>query len=334
MPWCSIKICGRKDSDFSPFNSAYPERLHFFKSFAQRGIQEGRTSIFTHISESIFMSVEELENISSQVRRDIVRMTNGASSGHPGGSLGCTDFLVALYWKIMSIDPQNWDMDGKNEDVFFLSNGHISPVWYSVLSRKGYFPVPELSTFRKINSRLQGHPATEEGLPGIRIASGSLGQGMSAALGTALSKKLNGDSHTVFSLHGDGEIQEGQIWEAAIFAAHNKVDNLISVIDYNGQQIDGPVNEVMGLGDLRAKWLAFGWDVLEMDGHDIANILEVMAEAKSRTGNGKPVMILMTTVMGKGVDFMAGTHKWHGVAPNDEQLEKALMQLEETLGDY
>lgn len=276
----------------------------------------------------------ELEQIASQVRRDIVRMTHGASSGHPGGSLGCADFFTALYFNVMDIDPANWDMDGRGEDLFFLSNGHISPVWYSVLARKGYFDVPELATFRKIDSRLQGHPATEEGLEGIRVASGSLGQGLSVALGAGLTKKLNNDSGIIYTLHGDGEMQEGQIWEAAIFAAHEKVDNIISTIDYNGQQIDGPVEDVMSLGSLKDKWTSFGWEVLEMDGHNMSEILETLTRAKSMTGKGKPIMILMTTAMGRGVDFMEGTHKWHGVAPNDEQLENALSQLTETLGDY
>lgn len=279
-------------------------------------------------------SIEELNQIASQVRRDIVRMTNGSASGHPGGSLGCADFFTALYWNVMNIDPSNWDMDGKGEDLFFLSNGHISPVWYSVLARSGYFSVPELATFRKINSRLQGHPATEEGLEGIRVASGSLGQGLSVALGAAVTKKLNGEDSIVYTLHGDGEMQEGQIWEAALYGAHNKVDNIISTIDYNGQQIDGPVDEVMSLGDLRGKWESFGWTVLEMDGHDMGAILSTLEQAKSMCGQGKPIMILMTTVMGKGVDYMEGTHKWHGVAPNDEELAVALDQLEETLGDY
>ncbi|NQX92133.1 MAG: transketolase [Flavobacteriales bacterium] len=279
-------------------------------------------------------STQELEQIASQVRRDIVRMVHAVSSGHPGGSLGCTDFFVHLYFKEMNIDPANWNMDGKGEDLFFLSNGHISPVWYSVLSRRGYFPVSELATFRKIDSRLQGHPATEEGLEGIRVASGSLGQGLSVALGAAQAKKLNGDSSMVFTLHGDGEMQEGQIWEAAMYAAHHKIDNIISTIDYNGQQIDGSLEDVISLGDLRMKWEAFGWLVLEMDGHNMESIAATMKEAKAKAGNGKPVMILMTTDMGKGVDFMEGTHKWHGVAPNDEQLQDALGQLEETLGDY
>ncbi|MFT6410554.1 MAG: transketolase [Flavobacteriales bacterium] len=234
----------------------------------------------------------------------------------------------------MNTKAPQFEMDGKGEDLFFLSNGHISPVWYSTLARRGYFPVPELSTFRKLNTRLQGHPATEEGLEGIRIASGSLGQGLSAGLGAAQTKKLNGDDSLVYTLHGDGELQEGQIWEAAIYAAHHKVDNIISTIDYNGQQIDGSLEDVMNMGNLRAKWEAFGWTVLEMDGHNIDAIKATMAEAKGLTGNGKPIMIIMTTSMGKGVDFMEGTHKWHGVAPNDEQLASALSQLEETLGDY
>jgi len=266
------------------------------------------------------MNTSELQSIASQVRRDIVRMVNAVNSGHPGGSLGCTDYFVTLYFDIMNTKAPQFEMDGKGEDLFFLSNGHISPVWYSTLARRGYFPVPELSTFRKLNTRLQGHPATEEGLEGIRIASGSLGQGLSVGLGAAQTKKLNGDDSIVYTLHGDGELQEGQIWEAAIYAAHHKVDNLISTIDYNGQQIDGSLEDVMSMGNLRAKWEAFGWTVLEMDGHNIDAIKATMAEAKGLTGNGKPIMIIMTTSMGKGVDFMEGTHKWHGVAPNDEQL--------------
>jgi transketolase len=280
------------------------------------------------------MNTSELQSIASQVRRDIVRMVNAVNSGHPGGSLGCTDYFVTLYFDIMNTKAPQFEMDGKGEDLFFLSNGHISPVWYSTLARRGYFPVPELSTFRKLNTRLQGHPATEEGLEGIRIASGSLGQGLSAGLGAAQTKKLNGDDSLVYTLHGDGDLQEGQIWEAAIYAAHHKVDNIISTIDYNGQQIDGSLEDVMNMGNLRAKWEAFGWTVLEMDGHNIDAIKATMAEAKGLTGNGKPIMIIMTTSMGKGVDFMEGTHKWHGVAPNDEQLASALSQLEETLGDY
>ena len=279
-------------------------------------------------------STEELKKIASQVRRDIVRMVHAVNSGHPGGSLGCTDYFVALYFRVMNVNSSNWNMDGKGEDLFFLSNGHISPVWYSVLSRKGYFPVSELSTFRKINTRLQGHPTTHEGLPGIRVASGSLGQGLSVAIGAALAKKLNNDKSTVFTLHGDGEIQEGQIWEAAMYAAHNKVDNLISAIDVNGQQIDGPTSKVLSLGNIRAKWEAFGWLVLEMNGNDMDEVVKTLEHAKTLTGKGQPIMILMKTEMGKGVDFMEGTHKWHGVAPNDAELEKALSQLEMTLGDY
>lgn len=279
-------------------------------------------------------SILELEKTASQVRRDIVRMVHAVNSGHPGGSLGCTDYLVALYFEIMHHQPQPFDMDGKNQDVFFLSNGHISPVFYSVLARSGYFPTKELATFRKLNSRLQGHPTTHEGLPGVRISSGSLGQGLSNAIGAALTKKLNNDKSIVFSLHGDGELQEGQIWEAAMYAAHNKVDNLISCIDCNGQQIDGSTKEVMDLGDLTAKWHAFGWDVLHMNGNNMQNIIETINKAKTHLGKQKPVMIIMKTEMGNGVDFMMGSHKWHGVAPNDEQLAVALGQLEETLGDY
>ncbi len=280
------------------------------------------------------MTSSELSKVASQVRRDIVRMVHAVSSGHPGGSLGCTDFLVNLYFKQMNINPSKWDMDGKNEDLFFLSNGHISPVWYSVLARKGYFQVSELATFRKINTRLQGHPATEEGLEGIRVASGSLGQGLSVALGAAESKKLNGDNSIIYTLHGDGELQEGQVWEAAMYAAANKIDNVISTVDYNGQQIDGSLEQVLAMGDLRAKWEAFGWDVREMDGHKMDEISSTLEKAKADCGNGKPIMLIMTTSMGKGVDFMEGTHKWHGIAPNDEQLAEALGQLEETLGDY
>lgn len=282
----------------------------------------------------IMKNTQELQDVASQVRRDIVRMVHKVQSGHPGGSLGCTDFLVSLYFDQMNIDPSKWDMDGKGEDLFFLSNGHISPVWYSVLSRRGYFPVAELGTFRHINSRLQGHPATEEGLEGIRVASGSLGQGLSVALGAAQTKKLNGDKGIVYTLHGDGEMQEGQIWEAAMYAAHHKIDNIISTIDYNGQQIDGSLEDVMSLGNLGDKWRAFGWEVMEMNGHDFENIRETLNKAKAQLGNGKPIMILMHTDMGHGVDFMSGTHEWHGIAPNDEQLAKALAQLPETLGDY
>ena len=279
-------------------------------------------------------SADELTKICSQVRRDIVRMVHAVNSGHPGGSLGCTEFFVALYFEILKHDPGNFTMDGKGNDLFFLSNGHISPVFYSVLARCGYFEVNELATFRKINSRLQGHPTTHEGLPGVRIASGSLGQGLSVAIGACLSKKLNGDDRLIYSLHGDGEMQEGQVWEAAMFASAKKIDNLISTIDVNGQQIDGSTETVLSLGDLRAKWQAFGWEVLEMTGKDMANVLATMSTAKSYTGKGKPVMVLMKTVMGQGVDFMMGSHKWHGIAPNDDQLKQALGQLEETIGDY
>ena len=275
-----------------------------------------------------------LHDIAAQVRRDIVRMVHGASSGHPGGSLGCTDFLVRLYFEEMKIDPGQWNMDGRDEDVFFLSNGHISPVWYSVLARRGYFDVAELATFRKLDSRLQGHPATEEGLPGIRVASGSLGQGLSVACGAAQAKKLNGDDRWVYSLHGDGELQEGQIWEAALYAAHHRIDNLISFVDWNGQQIDGPVEDVMTLGNLAAKWEAFGWAVLQCDGHDQDSLAEAFNKARSAGGQGQPVMVLMKTDMGRGVDFMEGTHQWHGVAPDDGQLASALDQLTSSLADY
>ncbi|SFB84705.1 transketolase [Parapedobacter composti] len=277
--------------------------------------------------------ISKLEHIASQVRRDIVRMVHACQSGHPGGSLGCTDYFVALYFNIMK-RKAGFDMDGIGEDIFFLSNGHISPVFYSTLARAGYFEVSELATFRKINSRLQGHPTTHEGLPGVRVASGSLGQGLSVAIGAARAKKLNQDNHLVYVLMGDGEQQEGQIWEAAMYAPHNKVDNLIATIDYNGQQIDGATEDVLSLGNLKAKWDAFGWDVLEMNGNAMSEVVAGLSEAKSRTGKGKPVLILMKTEMGNGVDFMMGSHKWHGVAPNDEQLAAALAQLEETLGDY
>jgi transketolase len=279
-------------------------------------------------------NIQKLKDTASQVRRDIIRMVHGAASGHPGGSLGCTDFLTALYFEIMDHNPEKFEMDGKNQDLFFLSNGHISPVWYSVLSRVGYFPVSELSTFRKLNSRLQGHPTPEEGLPGVRVASGSLGQGLSVACGAALTKKLNNDNKLVYTLHGDGELQEGQIWEAAMYAAANKIDNLIATVDYNGQQIDGPVEDVLSLGNLKAKWESFGWTTMEMNGNDMEDILKVVSAAKANTGKGKPVVILMKTEMGYGVDFMQGTHKWHGAAPNDEQKDNALSQLAETLGDY
>lgn len=279
-------------------------------------------------------SIDQLQKISSQVRRDIVRMVHAHQSGHPGGSLGCADFLTSLYFNCMNHHPSPFSMDGKGEDLFFLSNGHISPLWYSVLARSGYFPVSELATFRAINSRLQGHPTTHEGLPGVRMSSGSLGQGLSVAVGAALAKKLNGDKSIVYSLHGDGELQEGQNWEAIMFAAAKKVDNLIATVDHNNQQIDGTVQDVLSLGDLRAKWEAFGWDVLQMNGNNTEEIIQTLKKAKEHTGKGKPVVILMTTVMGYGVDFMMNSHKWHGVAPNDEQLKKALEQLPETLGDY
>ena len=278
--------------------------------------------------------IATLQRIASQVRRDIVRQVHGVQSGHPGGSLGCADFFTALYFNILHHQPTPWDMDGTGQDLFFLSNGHISPVFYSVLARSGYFPVSELATFRKIDSRLQGHPTTHDGLPGVRMASGSLGQGLSVALGAALAKKMNGDDRLVYTLHGDGELQEGQIWEAAMFAAGKKVDNLISTVDYNGRQIDGDVDDVLPLGDLKGKWVAFGWDVLETNGNDMAALFTTMAEAKARTGKGKPVMVLMRTEMGQGVDFMMNSHEWHGIAPNDQQLAAALAQLEETLGDY
>ena len=278
-------------------------------------------------------SIEDLKKTASQVRRDIVRMVHKAQSGHPGGSLGCTEFFTALYFSEMQHNP-DFKMDGKEEDVFVLSNGHISPVFYSVLARSGYFDLKELNTFREINSRLQGHPATHEGLPGVRVASGSLGQGLSVAVGLALSKRLNNDNRFVYALTGDGELQEGQIWEALLFAAHHQVDNLIVTVDWNGQQIDGPNDEVISLGDLRAKWLSFGWKVLEMEGNDMESVVKGLRAAKAETGKGKPVVILMKTDMGYGVDFMQGTHKWHGIAPNDDQAEKALAQLEETLGDY
>ena len=277
--------------------------------------------------------MSSLSQTASQVRRDIVRMVHGVQSGHPGGSLGCADFLTALYFKFMKHDP-SFHMDGKGEDVFILSNGHISPVFYSVLARSGYFPVQELASFRKINSRLQGHPATHEHLPGVRIASGSLGQGMSVALGVAVSKKMNNDPQLVYSLHGDGELQEGQIWEAVMFAAHHKIDNLISTIDWNGQQIDGPTDKVISLGNIRSKFEAFGWETLEMQGNDMDDVIAVLEKAKTASGKGKPIAIMMHTTMGKGVDFMENDHNWHGVAPNDDQLAKALTQLPETLGDY
>jgi transketolase len=280
------------------------------------------------------MNSADLSALATQVRRDIVRMVHAVQSGHPGGSLGCTDFLVKLYMDVMRIDPANFTMDGTGEDLFFLSNGHISPVWYSVLARRGYFPVAELATFRKLNSRLQGHPATEEGLPGIRVASGSLGQGLSVALGAAQVKTLNGEDTWVYSLHGDGELQEGQIWEAAMYAAHHRIDNVVSFVDCNGQQIDGSTDQVMSLGSLRAKWEAFGWRVLEANGHDFEDLDRVFTEAHRARGTGVPTLVLMRTDMGRGVDFMEGTHEWHGIAPSDAQLEEALNQLESTLEDY
>ncbi len=278
-------------------------------------------------------SITELEKIASQIRRDILRQVHSCSSGHPGGSLGCADFFTALYFHVMEHD-KDFKMDGKNEDVFYLSNGHISPVFYSALARSGYFPVDELATFRKINSRLQGHPTTHEGLPGVRVATGSLGQGLSVGIGMALGKKLNNDDKTIYVLTGDGELQEGQIWEAALFAAHNKVDNLIVTVDSNGRQIDGDTDDVMSLGSLEDKWTSFGWEVLHMEGNDMEKVVAGLQTAKQKSGNGKPVIIIMNTEMGFPIDFMMGTHKWHGVAPNDEQLENALGQLEETLGDY
>lgn len=278
--------------------------------------------------------IQQLTDLTTQVRRDILRMVHGVSSGHPGGSLGCAEFLVCLYNEVMDIKLP-FTMDGKGEDLFFLSNGHISPIFYSVLARRGFFPVSELSTFRKLDTRLQGHPTPCEGLEGIRIASGSLGQGLSVAIGAALAKKLNGDSHLVYTLHGDGELQEGQIWEGAMYAAGKGVDNLIATVDYNGKQIDGPTDKVLPLGDLKAKFEAFGWSVVTIEkGNDIAAILEGLKVAKALTGKGKPVCILLHTEMGHGVDFMMGTHAWHGKAPNDEQLAKALAQNPETLGDY
>ena len=280
-------------------------------------------------------SIDEMKQIAAQVRRDIVRMVHAVNSGHPGGSLGCTDYFVSLYFRVMNYKPQPFNMDGEGEDLFFLSNGHISPVWYSVLARAGFFEVSELATFRKINSRLQGHPATEEGLPGIRVASGSLGQGLSVAVGAAQAKKLNKDENLVYVLMGDGELEEGQVWEAAMYAAHHKIDNLIATVDQNGQQIDGSTEDVMSLGNLRAKFEAFGWHVLEADGNNFETLLPALDEAKAATGKGKPVMILMNTEMGFGVDYMMGSHKWHGVAPNDEQLEIALQQLAvEKASDY
>ncbi|MDA9951973.1 transketolase [Chitinophagales bacterium] len=279
-------------------------------------------------------NISNLEQLASQVRRDILRMVHAVNSGHPGGSMGCTEFFIALYKELMDHDP-SFNMDGNNEDVFFLSNGHISPVFYSVLARSGYFPVEELKTFRKINTRLQGHPTTHEHLPGVRIASGSLGQGMSVAIGAALSKRRNKDPKLIYSLHGDGELQEGQIWEATLFASANKVDNYIATIDVNRQQIDGPTDEVMAMGSIRKKFEAFGWEVMDIqEGNDMQAVMTGMQKAKTLTGNGKPVCVLLHTEMGYGVDFMQGTHHWHGKAPNDDQLANALGQLEESIGDY
>ena len=278
--------------------------------------------------------IQKLKTIASQVRRDIVRMVHAQNSGHPGGSLGCADFLTALYFEIMDHNPKKFEMDGTQQDLFFLSNGHLSALWYSVLARSGYFAIDELKTFRVLNSRLQGHPTTKEGLPGIRVASGSLGQGLSVACGAALSKKLNNDPKIIYTLQGDGELQEGQNWEAAMFAAHHKIDNIISTVDYNGKQIDGPVDDVMSLGNLAAKWESFGWLVLHMNGNDMEDVIKTINHAKTLTGKQKPIVILMKTEMGMGVDFMMGTHKWHGSAPNDEQLQKALSQLQETLGVF
>ena len=280
------------------------------------------------------MTINELERIASQVRRDIIRMVHGCQSGHPGGSLGATDIVTALYFDQMQIDPANFRMDGNGEDMFFLSNGHTSPMFYSILARRGYFPVSELATFRRLGTRLQGHPTTAEGLPGVRIASGSLGQGLSVAVGAAQAKKLNGDQHIVYVLMGDGEQEEGQIWEAAMYAPAKGVDNLIAIIDYNKKQIDGPTDEVLSLGDLRAKYEAFGWYVFEMSGNNMQAVVNTLKFARANTHQGRPQLILAHTEMGFGVDFMMGTHKWHGTAPNDEQAANALAQLEETLGDY
>lgn len=281
----------------------------------------------------LMADIATLQKTASQVRRDILRMVHAVQSEHPGGSLGCADFMTVLYFDMMETHLP-FEMDGIGEDIFFLSNGHISPLFYSILARKGYFDIKELNTFRKLNSRLQGHPTTHEHLPGVRVASGSLGQGMSVAIGAALSKKLNGDQHLVFSLHGDGELEEGQNWEASMFAAHHKIDNLIATIDYNGQQIDGPTSVVMNLENLRAKFEAFNWHVLEMNGNDMDEVVAGLNKAKQLTGQGKPICILMKTVMGKGVNFMEGHHEWHGIAPSDAQLADALNQLPETLGDY
>ena len=279
-------------------------------------------------------TISELETIAAQVRRDIIRMVSGAKSGHPGGALGCADFMTALFFEIMDTAPESFTVEGRGEDMFFLSNGHLSALLYSVMARRGFFPIGELASFRQIGSRLQGHPTPTHGLPGLRIASGSLGQGLSVAIGAALAKKSNHDDKLVFALTGDGELQEGQNWEALMFAPAKKVDNLIVVVDYNKKQIDGPTDSVLSLGDLSAKMSAFGWQVLEMDGYKMEEVVSTLGHAKQLTGNGKPVVVLMHTEMGMGVDFMMGTHKWHGTPPNAEQTEKALAQLPATIGDY
>ena len=280
------------------------------------------------------MEIKQLERIASQVRRDIILMVHGCQSGHPGGSLGATDIVTALYFDQMQINPEQFRMDGAGEDMFFLSNGHISPMFYSILAHRGYFPVSELATFRRLGTRLQGHPTTAEGLPGVRIASGSLGQGLSVAVGAAQAKRLNGDNHLVFVLMGDGEQEEGQIWEAAMYAPAKGVDNLVAIVDYNKKQIDGSTDDVMNLGDMRAKYEAFGWKVIEMNGNNMQEVVDTLNQARKGAHQGKPQLILAHTEMGMGVDFMMGTHKWHGSAPNDEQAANALAQLEETLGDY
>jgi transketolase len=292
---------------------------------------------YTHFCKKLLQKLSimtDLKAIATQIRRDIVRMVHGVQSGHPGGSLGCTEYFTALFFQVMQHNP-NFEMNGLNEDLFFLSNGHISPVYYAALARSGYFDKSELATFRKLNTRLQGHPTTHEHLPGVRIASGSLGQGMSVALGAAYTKKLNAETTTVYSLHGDGELQEGQIWEAVLFAAHHKMDNYIATIDWNGQQIDGPTDKVMQLGDLKIKFQAFGWEVIDLEkGNDMDEVIAALNKAKTFIGKGKPIVILMKTAMGNGVSFMQGTHEWHGIAPNDVQLAQALTELPETLGDY
>lgn len=305
----------------------------FFSLFLNKKIK-APTKNHIFAKKNNMPQIEKLQDISSQVRRDIVRMVNGVMSGHPGGSLGCADLFTALYFEVLNHNPKNFSMNAEGEDLFFLSNGHISPVFYSVLARSGYFEVSELASFRKLHSRLQGHPSVSEKIPGVRIASGSLGQGLSVGIGAATAKKLNNDPNFVYVLMGDGELEEGQVWEAAMFAAAKNVDNLIAIVDYNGKQIDGPVDEVLSLGNLKAKWEAFDWKVLEMDGHDFRSILDTLQEAKELSGKNQPLVILMKTEMGQGVDFMMGTHKWHGNAPNDEQLANALSQLKETLGDY